>query len=292
MKKIKLFGIALLAVMYLASCGGDGNQKNENDQEQVKKKDYPKKINLIFEKQLNGGLSDFFEVTNAIVKIKMDDDGYVDDMLINIELQRTDNKLTFDGSNVGHLALSNWGQYPFAIEFSVDLLDGDGVPIETNFDKGSNVDSELSLLTLPLGEKKWIQYDLNYNWALDIDEVIEIKSIKVNSKLTNVNKIDSSNDGYSTYSNDNYSKNESVSNEDWDAVLNSYESYIDQYIKLMKKAVNGDVSAITEYASMMEKATDLSEKMSNAGNNLTSTQMSKFIKLQTKLANSVTDIYN
>ena len=77
-----------------------------------------------------------------------------------------------------------------------------------------------------------------------------------------------------------------TSKEDWDAVLESYDSYIDQYIKLMKKAANGDVSAITEYSAMMGKATDLSNKMSKAGNDLSASQMAKFMKLQTKLASA------
>ncbi len=82
-----------------------------------------------------------------------------------------------------------------------------------------------------------------------------------------------------------------TSNEDWDAVLESYESYIDQYVKLMKKAANGDVSAITEYSAMMGKATDLSNKMSKAGNDLSASQMAKFMKLQTKLASAASNMY-
>jgi hypothetical protein len=77
-----------------------------------------------------------------------------------------------------------------------------------------------------------------------------------------------------------------TSKEDWDAVLESYDTYIDQYIILMKKAANGDASAMTEYASMMGKATDLSNKMSKAGNDLSASQMAKFMKLQTKLASA------
>lgn len=83
---------------------------------------------------------------------------------------------------------------------------------------------------------------------------------------------------------------DSVSDEDWDEVLDSYENYINQYIKLMKKAQAGDMDAMVEYAEMMENATDLSEKMSNAGNNLSTSQMSRFLKLQTKLANAAANL--
>jgi hypothetical protein len=82
----------------------------------------------------------------------------------------------------------------------------------------------------------------------------------------------------------------SSSSEDWDAVLKSYENYIDQYIKLLKKANSGDLNALTEYAEMMEKATDLAEKMENAGDELSTSQMTKFVKLQTKLANAAANM--
>lgn len=44
------------------------------------------------------------------------------------------------------------------------------------------------------------------------------------------------------------------SGNNWDSVLDDYEEYFDQYVKLLKKAKNGDVSALTEYAKMLEKA--------------------------------------
>ncbi|MBS9765928.1 MAG: hypothetical protein KGV44_00125 [Flavobacteriaceae bacterium] len=83
-----------------------------------------------------------------------------------------------------------------------------------------------------------------------------------------------------------FSKIKTSKNKNWDRVLKSYENYIDQYIKLMKKMQNGDMSVMTEYTEMMKKATDLAEKMQNAGSELSTSQMTKFMKLQTKLANA------
>jgi hypothetical protein len=102
-------------------------------------------------------------------------------------------------------------------------------------------------------------------------------------------EVSSSDDG----SSDDGSNDESVSSsgsEDWDDILKSYEDYIDQYIKLLKKANNGDASALSEYPAMMEKATDLAGKLENAGNDLTPTQASKFAKLQVKLANAAMEL--
>jgi vacuolar-type H+-ATPase subunit H len=80
------------------------------------------------------------------------------------------------------------------------------------------------------------------------------------------------------------------SSENWDDVLKSYETFIDKYISLSKKAQKGDVSAMTEYVEYMEKATELADKMKDADDALTPSQSAKFLKLQTKLANAAVDI--
>lgn len=83
----------------------------------------------------------------------------------------------------------------------------------------------------------------------------------------------------------------SKGNNDIDAYLKSYEEYVDQYIKLMKKAKDGDMSAMTEYVGYMEKATDLSDKMEKAENEMSSAQMAKFLKIQVKLTQAASDMY-
>ena len=55
---------------------------------------------------------------------------------------------------------------------------------------------------------------------------------------------------------------------------------------MLKKANAGDVSAMSEYASMMEKATDFADKLENASDDLSTAQMERFTKLQLKLANA------
>lgn len=78
----------------------------------------------------------------------------------------------------------------------------------------------------------------------------------------------------------------SKGSEDWDAVLDSYEKYVDQYVKVMKKAQAGDVAAMTEYASMLEKAEDLSNKLEKAGSDLSASQAARYTKISQKLANA------
>lgn len=83
------------------------------------------------------------------------------------------------------------------------------------------------------------------------------------------------------------SDSEGGSSEDFAALLSSYEEYVDQYIALMKKAQAGDMSAMTEYASFMEKAQDLSDKMSKCQDNASAADWAKFTKIQAKMLDAM-----
>lgn len=85
-------------------------------------------------------------------------------------------------------------------------------------------------------------------------------------------------------------KSTSTGQQDWDELLVSYESYINQYIKLMKKAKDGDMDAMAEYPEYMEKAKDLQDKMDKAKSKLTSKQLAKYVRLQTEFTNSLSNL--
>ncbi|MEG2573943.1 MAG: hypothetical protein RSA44_04690, partial [Bacteroides sp.] len=87
------------------------------------------------------------------------------------------------------------------------------------------------------------------------------------------------NDSSSESSSENVSENVS----DWDEVLNEYEEYVDSYVKLLKQAKNGDVSAITESANLMKSAESLGSKLENAKDNMSAAQVKKYMKLQEKM---------
>ena len=70
---------------------------------------------------------------------------------------------------------------------------------------------------------------------------------------------------------------------DWDEILDEYEEYVDKYISLLKKASDGDISAITEYAEYMEKAMSISDKISNAEDDMTPAQIARYVKILNKM---------
>ena len=72
-------------------------------------------------------------------------------------------------------------------------------------------------------------------------------------------------------------------NNDIDAYIKSYEEYVDQYLKLIKKSKSGDLSAMTEYTEYLQKTSDVSEKIQNIKSEMSPAQMDKFLKIHTKL---------
>lgn len=83
------------------------------------------------------------------------------------------------------------------------------------------------------------------------------------------------------------SNTKSSGSSDWDTVLAEYEKYIDKYIALYRKAKNGDISAMSAYAEMLETAESYAEKLSNAEGELSVSQMSRYLKLTEKLSSAI-----
>ena len=78
--------------------------------------------------------------------------------------------------------------------------------------------------------------------------------------------------------------------ENWDELLNSYEKYVDQYIKSIKKIADGDISAMTEYANLIEKTTDLAGKMEKVKGQLSSEQMKRYLDINNKYTKAMIDM--
>ena len=76
---------------------------------------------------------------------------------------------------------------------------------------------------------------------------------------------------------------ENEGNQDWDALLNSYEQYVDKYISYMNKAAKGDMSALSEYPALLEKAQEFSNQMVGAQGEMSSSQWSRYLNITTKI---------
>lgn len=98
-----------------------------------------------------------------------------------------------------------------------------------------------------------------------------IKSYSVSSNIEIQKKKKKS---YKSKSPDEYSS------EDIDALLDDYDDYMDDYLRLYKKIKSGDQTAVTDYNRLLEKVTELSEK-------LESTDTDKMSNEQIKRLNSI-----
>lgn len=229
---------------------------------------------------LKGDLKDYFEVVDKDYKIKVEEGSFMVTGMITVEVKRTDKNFDFPTDNINPFGTN--GSEDYHVGFGIEIFDESGPVVVSNATSGGmsgpySSDDVISLMKLGKGETGFIR------WSVDGEKLKDLTSFQLSSALEK-----SSSSGISSTSSSSIS---SKGSEDWDALLKSYENYIDQYIKLMKKAKGGDMSAMTEYAEMMEKAVDLQEKMENAGDEFSATQMAKFTKLQAKLATAAAEMY-
>ena len=104
-----------------------------------------------------------------------------------------------------------------------------------------------------------------------------------------------SSDDSSVSSDDSSDEDESISSsstgsEDWDSMLDSYEQYVNKYIALLKKAAEGDMTALAEYPALMEKAQEFSEKMENAQGDMSASQWARYLKITNKMTKAAQEM--
>jgi len=58
---------------------------------------------------------------------------------------------------------------------------------------------------------------------------------------------------------------------------------VDKYISYLKKASKGDMTALSEYPALMQKAQEFSDKMKNAQSNMSASQWAKYNKITMKM---------
>jgi len=94
--------------------------------------------------------------------------------------------------------------------------------------------------------------------------------------------------GKSDNESDSYSSSSS-SSQDWDALLDSYEQYVDEYVSFVKKAANGDASAMSEYPSLLQKAQEYGEKLESAQGDMSASQLSRYTQITNKMLQAAQD---
>ena len=94
----------------------------------------------------------------------------------------------------------------------------------------------------------------------------------------------------STSSSYDDSDTSSSNSEDWDELLTSYENYVDKYISYVKKAAKGDMTALAEYPSLMEKAQEFSDKLQRAQGDMSASQWARYNKITMKMTKAAQEM--
>lgn len=225
------------------------------------------------ETKIKGKLSDYYQVVDKEYKVVCEGE-YIRTYILPIEIQRTDKKLPFDAETATYYNDSD-DDYKTYVGFGIEILDKKGNIVKTvqatgyNW-YGSDVENLLSVEPNETGVLRW---------QVEKDELPKIKSFRITSAMKENTKITSSDVSSSSSS--------KSSGNNWDSVLDEYENMVNKYISLYKKAMEGDMSAISDYASVLESAEALESKLENASSNFTSAQAARYARIVSKLANAM-----
>ena len=254
MKTLKFYLFVVLSA-FLVSCSGSGTLSPVS-------------------KKIQGPLGDYFEIVEREYKVN-------DENQVTIEIKRIKDGFPspwVEGVKVG---LDGGDCAP---NFSVDFVDGDGnIVCSDATDIVDDFDVLKKIESIKIGETATISFVCNEKGA---------KQLKMSSTFDvypdylNVSPTEDSGSSIDESS----SSNSTESSEDWDALLDSYEDYVDSYISLLKKANAGDLDALSEYPSLLQKAQEMGEKMSNASGDLSVSQLNRYNQINQKMLNAAQEM--
>lgn len=248
--------------------------------------------------EINGPLKGCYEVVDKDYKVQKSTKGEegVDAKKIIVEIKRTSqpffdispDKLKIDDGDIIDVA----NKKVYKVSFGIELLNSDGDVLATLgksfFGSSENImienysDTVDKLLKLEESETGTIE--IHYAGLEEDVAKFRILSAVDERDATEYDLGEDyyaglpDNDGDESLVSDPYARAEA---------LDEYEELVNQYIKLYKKAMEGDMSAMSEYAGMLEKAQSLFSKLENAQGEMTASQLARLNKIQMKMVNAM-----
>lgn len=274
--KVKLF-LMILVPLVLTSCGSS-NKKTETEAEEnktVELKPYQKKI--------QGYLSDVFEIVDGTYKIE------------------TKRSILLEGKiqvKIKSIGTGNPQDYGFRDDsrgpLYLTICDKDGQPIAnlTEIPSGYESDALLKDMTSKEGEENWILFKENLDAAIPAEAATFIIASK---QIEEIKRDASLKDETSDSDTESDELSSSSSTEDWDKLMDDYEEYVDQFIKMMEKANKEDnMDALMEYPDLIEKAKDLEKSLKKAknANSLSSKQAKRLMQIEMKMVKAASKMDN
>jgi len=264
MKSFKYFLIAA-ATIVLAACSGGGSMSPASE-------------------KIQGPLGAYFEIVSKEYKVK--------DGKVSIEIKRIQEGFPAPWENGMKLG---YGGGEYEPQFTIEFQDADGnVVSKEATDKIWDSDELDAIAALGVDETATITFDckedatqFKMGSAFKVNEADNSSSISYSSDDSDDSSI-SADESFSSSSDDSSDDDETLSSSsksstDWDSMLKSYEQYVDKYISLAKKAAKGDMSAMSEYPGLMQKAEELSKKIDGAKGEMSASQLSRYMKINNKM---------
>lgn len=285
MRAFKRFAVIAMAICF-ASCGG---KKGSNESEEIVVKP--------IETEVSGDMEGCFTVVDKEYKAT----GDWGDGIITVQIERTDEDLPFElnGRELWTFGTSGAADH-VKVGFGIEFLDEDENVLEKVSANASGLsasyspDEAIELVKLKPGKKGSIRFtavkgavSFRISSAYEEGEGWGSDSSSISSSDDDDDVID---DDDNDDDDDDDASSSSSSSEDWDALLDSYDDYVTKYITYMKKAANGDMSALSEYPSLMQKAQEFSERMSNAQGEMTAKQWARYMKITNKMSQAAAEM--
>lgn len=268
-------GVAVTA-MFLTSCGsGDNTSESSSNKKMVIK---PKSTSI------KGELGNYFEVVDKDYNFTGKDNKLM------VEVVRKKGEFEFSTDKLAECRgdYGEWEGEEAAVGIGFEIFDESGPVFTQSANRfayfGPNGSGEvIALIGLKEGETSYITI---YSKAFsDEVELNNVTSFQLTSAYETT--IHGKPEG-ATSSHGNSSSSSFEDSDDWDSVLDDYDILVTSYIKLFKKAQEGDMSALAEYPSILEKSQTLSEKLESAKGDMTAKQVGRMAKIQTKMLQAAT----
>ena len=124
---------------------------------------------------------------------------------------------------------------------------------------------------------------LDWWWKYDTDRMSNAEENDLDAKEKEFEALTDQLEKRLCNEDDDESSSMPATTNNWDKVLDSYEAYVNKYVACMKKLAAGDVSVMSEYANLLEKAEELGEQLENASSSMTTKQMQRYTKINAKM---------
>lgn len=293
MKKVLYIVGGLVAlILVIRTCNSIGSDSNDGPSQEELDAFTPKissKILSFKNNNISGELGEYLELVseNASINYLKMEKPFARELSqvweIKLEFKRNEKKLDYDIETIN-------GNYT---GLNLDVFDKNGQPI-AGVDKiscYSGHDVVDKILTLKSGETGWVKF-IKRKGKFEEENVIENwEQLSISSEIGFVKVYEEEEDD--EYTN---SSGSTISSSEFDQTLDEYEKFINDYIKILKKAKKAEddpmavMSIMSDATSMMQNAEKLGEKLSENEGDLSVDQAARLLKLQLKLSKAATEM--